>query len=382
MGHVLTVMVVIKCISLFLFFFSDVALGSGFSQLSNLTELLFAKGKFRCARLADKMFENLENSSLQYLDLSGVGFINIQGQWNFPHLETLKLNHNHFLDNGMPSIFIHHGILKMPNLKHLYMQNVLLASYEFNRLVKYLYGSKLKLLEVDQNYITKMLVFIPKARPKFGKNFFGWKSTAIKHGTAFGYLISNAFKARKSQWDKNQIYSYQSPQRYRRSERTGYYEMGAEQPFICFNEPNRSCPLKIPENLTSLDLSSSAFPSPVIPGLILFNNNTLRLVNLSFNAIQHLPKPFYCAYSSKSAVNVLDLSNNKIKCITSSFFSHCNWSSLNILNVNQNQLKQSNLGYCSGNGTEPLSFIKPLLNLTKLDLSGNEFDRELNPKNF
>ena len=112
------------------------------------------------------------------------------------------------------------------------------------------------------------------------------------------------------------------------------------------------------------------------------NNNTLRLVNLSFNAIQHLPRPFYCAHFVKPAINVLDLSNNKIECITSSFFSHCNWSSLNFLKLNQNQLKQTTWGDCSRNGTDPLSFIKSLLNLTKLDLSGNELNQEISPKTF
>ena len=100
------------------------------------------------------MFENIENSSLKYLDMSGVDFTTIRGQWNLKHLETLKLSHNHFFDNGMPSIFIHGGFLKMANLKHLYLQNVLLASHEFNRMIQYVSRSKLKTLEVDQNYIT------------------------------------------------------------------------------------------------------------------------------------------------------------------------------------------------------------------------------------
>ena len=55
---------------------------------------------------------------------------------------------------------------------------------------------------------------------------------------------------------------------------------------------------------------------------------------------------------------------------------------MNILKLNQNQMKRTTWSDCNRNGTDPLSFIKPLENLTKLDLSGNELDWEMNPKTF
>ena len=260
------------------------------------------------------MFDQIENISLKYLDMSGVEFTEIRGQWNFQHLETLKLSHNHFFDNGMPSIFIHHGILKMPNLKHLYLQNVLLASYEFNRLINYVHGSKLKTLEVDRNRITKMLVSFNLHMPNLEKLSLA-ENLLPSSLELLADILSLKHLKDVNLSGQNRIWSYH--ERYRR-----YYTMGAEQKKICFIEPHRACPFSIPENLTSLDLSSS-FPGPVIPELVLMNNNTLRLVNLSFNAIQHLPKPFFCAANTKPAINTLDLSNNKIECITSSFFTHC-----------------------------------------------------------
>ena len=265
----------------------------------------------------------------------------------------------------------------MTNLKHLYLQNVLLASYDFNRLVNYVSRSKLKTLEVDQNYITKMLVLFHRHMPNLEK-----LSLAQNQLPSSMELLSDILSLKHLKYvnlsGQNRVWSHQSHQRYRRF----VYTMGAEQPMICFTEFHRSCPFTVPENLTSLDLPDSAYPGPVIPELILMNNNTLRLVNLSFNAIQHLPRPFYCAHFVKPAINVLDLSNNKIECITSSFFSHCNWSSLNFLKLNQNQMKRTTWGDCSRNGTDTLSFIKLLLNLTKLDLSGNELDQEMSPKTF
>ena len=175
---------------------------------------------------------------------------------------------------------------------------------------------------------------------------------------------------------QNRIWSYDSPQsnrRFIRSKHTIY---------TCFISSKGSCPFGLPMNLTSLDLSSGALKLSVIPKLILMNNNKLHFVNLSSNAIQLLPKPFYCALNTRPAFSVLDLSNNKIECITSTFFTNCIWSSLNILKLNQNQPKYRSLGHCNGNGNDPLSFIKPLANVRNLDLSGNELDWEMNPKTF
>ena len=48
--------------------------GNGFRQLHNLSELLFTKGNVPCTILPENIFGNIENSSLKYLDMSGVEF--------------------------------------------------------------------------------------------------------------------------------------------------------------------------------------------------------------------------------------------------------------------------------------------------------------------
>ena len=261
----------------------------------------------------------------------------------------------------------------MPNLKHLYLQNVLLASYDFNRLVNYVHGSKLKTLAVDRNYITKMLVSFNLHMPNLEKLSLT-ENLLPSSLELLADILSLKHLKDVNLSGQNRIWPYH--ERYKR-----YYKMEAEQKEICFIESHRACPFSVSENLTSLDLSSS-FRVPVIPELVLMNNNTLKLVNMSFNAIQHLPKPFHCAANTKPVINTLDLSNNKIECIKSSFFTHCDWSSLNIFKLNQNKLSQITLGDCRENGTEPLSFIKPLMNLTKLDLSVNILYPEMNSKTF
>ena len=355
---------------------SDVALGNGFSQLIKLSELLFAKGKLPCNNLPNNMFQTIENTSIKYLDMSGVGFSVAPGKRNLKYLETLKLNHNNFFDNGMPSIFKFGGISEMPNLMHLYLHNVSLNNNAFNRLMLHMKRSKLKTLEVDQNLITEIYLEIHPELQKIEK-----LSLAGNQLLSILKLLADILSMKHLKYvnlsGQNHIWSYHPHQGYRR------YTIIPDRPkLICLNSPHRACPFQLPKNLTHLDLSSSAFKLSTIPELVLMNNSTLSFINLSSNAVKQLPKPFYCAGNNKPNFNILDLSNNRIKCINSSFFTYCNWSSLNILKLNQNQLKQHNFGDCTRNGTEPFAFIKPLLNLTKLDLSGNELDWEMNPKTF
>ena len=308
--------------------------------------------------------------------MSGVEFSLAKGTWNLQHLETLKLNDNQFFMHGRPSIFGYQGLSKMPKLMHLYLQNVSLQFKEFNEIVRY--GiMNLKTFKVDKNDITITYDEIHWTMPKLEVI-----SITENQLLSTAYLLSDIMSLKHLKYAnisrQNHLFS-SSHQRYRRSTNTGTW---VDKQRICFTDPHRACPFQLPKNLTQLDLSSSGFKLPTMPELVLMNNNTLQFVNLSSNAIQQLPKPFYCAPNIKPAMNILDLSNNKIECITSAFVSHCNWSSLNILKLNQNQIKRATWSDCNRNGTDPLSFIKPLENLTKLDLSGNELDWEMNPKTF
>ena len=151
---------------------------------------------------------------------------------------------------------------------------------------------------------------------------------------------------------------------------------------MCYTKPHFTCLIKFPQNLTHLDLSYSAFQLATIPRLALMSNNSLKFVYLSYNSIWILPKSFYCVRNTKPVIKLLNLSNNKIECINSSYFSHCDWSSLNVLNLKQNHLKQILWRQCNTEDTYFLSFLKPVQNLTELDLSGNKLETEMQFKTF
>ena len=90
-----------------------------------------------------------------------------------------------------------------------------------------------------------------------------------------------------------------------------------------------------------------------------------------------MPKPFYCPFSIRPSFKLVDLSNNKIECVNSSYFKHCDWSHLNILNLSGNRLRKVFDKECNQNMTYFLAFLRPLWNLTKLDLSGNMINNNL-----
>ena len=145
----------------------------------------------------------------------------------------------------------------------------------------------------------------------------------------------------------------------------------------CNRGPNKTCAVGLPKSLTHLDLSYSGFLLPAIPQIAMMNNNSLRFIYLSANSIRILPKPFYCPFNNPSLIKSVDLSNNKIECINSSYFNHCDWSHLNILNLSGNRLRKLFDNVCNWNMTYFLAFLQPLWNLTKLDLSGNTINNNL-----
>ena len=150
---------------------------------------------------------------------------------------------------------------------------------------------------------------------------------------------------------------------------------------MCSRSLNFGCAVKFPKYLTHLDLSYSGFQLPAIPPVAMMNNNSLQFVYLSSNSIRMMPKPFYCSLT-KPSFKYVDLSNNIIKCVNSSYFGHCDWSSLNVLNLSGNRLREVYENECNWKMTYFLSFLEPLWNLTKFDLSGNMINSDLHLYSF
>ena len=292
-------------------------------------------------------------------------------------METFKFDDNpHFEYRRARSFF-----RSLHSLQHLYVQNISLVSHTFDRLVKDFNGSGLKTLMVDRNLITEVYAGIHDALPEL--EILSMTENQLLSTTRYTSELLTLRHLRLLNLSRqDHVLSYphkelKSRKRFRRYDRTTQL---IDRP--CFTNLHFACPIQLPQNLTYLDLSYSAFQLSTIPEIAMTNNNTLHFVNLAHNAIQTLPKPFYCPYNTKPLFQFLDLSFNKKECINGSYFTHCNWSSLNVLKLNQNRLGKTLMNDCDTNKTDFLMFIKPLWNLTKLDLSGNVLETDLKYTSF
>ena len=315
------------------------------------------------------MFESLVNvKSLKYVDLSklGIEMLYLSAFQSLPFLQTLILNDNP--DLGRTEVMLNFMSKYFSNLRHIELVNVMWDNLHIYFFVTRMSGTKLKTLILDRNIIKKINLGIYK----------GFRSLEV---VSLSYnqisspidLIAELLELPNLRYlnlsRQNQIIP-KNPNRVRRDHHDYVYH-------LCIRSLDRTCVIQFPKNLTHLDLSYSGFQLPAIPQIAMMNNNSLQFVYLSSNSIRIMPKPFYCPFNNRPLIKLVDLSNNKIECVNSSYFNHCDWSHLNILDLRGNRLRKIFEKKCNQNITYFLAFLRPLWNLTKLDLSGNMINNNL-----
>ena len=137
-----------------------------------------------------------------------------------------------------------------------------------------------------------------------------------------------------------------------------------------------SCPLEIPAKMQLMDISQMGNGNDVqhLPELVLLNNSTLRSIDMSYNRISTVKHPFFCpsgSFRTFPQIETINLNSNALQCINSTFFSHCDWSSLTHLHLRNNQLGGTEGNICNRDKNNTLGFLKPVVNLEYLDLAGN-----------
>ena len=341
--------------------------------MKNLEELHFAKGAQDCDVIRADKFESLKSvTTLKYVDFSRLGIKVLADPvfMNMPYLETIILNDNPDLGNS--DVFTENFWAdRVRNLKHLYLVNVGIMNLHIHIITYRMKGTKLKSLILDWNLISHV-------------------QTGIYDGLRTLEVISITYNQMSSPVDliaellelsnlrylnishQNQLIS-ERPKRIRRDNKRIWIE------HMCYR--GMTCLVRFPKNLTHLDLSYSGFQLPAIPEIAMMNNNSLQFAYLSSNSIRRMPKPFYCP-RTKPSFRFVDLSNNNIECINSSYFNHCDWSCLNVLNLSGNRMREVFDNVCNKNMTYFLAFLRPLWNLTKLDLSGNIINNNLHLNSF
>ena len=307
-----------------------------------------------------------------YVDLSGLGIEKLNAPLfkYIPYVETIILNDNPAIGSTGYLLSFFSGFFK--KLKHLHLENVRMDNFHIWIFVTRMSGTKLKSLILDRNLISKINLGIYR-----GFRTLEVVSISYNQMSSPVDLIAELLELPNLRYlnlsRQNQIIPGSSNRVSREAHQYVYH--------MCIRSLNQTCTIAFPKNLTLLDLSYSGFQLPAIPQIAMMNNNSLQFVYLSSNSIRLMPKPFYCP-KTKPSFRLVDLSNNKIECINSSYFNHCDWSHLNILNLSGNRLRKIFENECNYNMTYFLAFLRPLWNLTKLDLSGNVIDNNLLMNSF
>ncbi len=141
----------------------------------------------------------------------------------------------------------------------------------------------------------------------------------------------------------------------------------------------------IPQNLEWIDVSHQGLYFSEMKDTEIGTNNSLKRIyakNANFN-LKSLDRIITCADNVRPSIDYIDLSENRIECINSSIFAHCDWSSLRYLNLRKNFIGQHHQGSCrNANVTEYLLFLRLLVWLEELDLSENRVDIPLPENSF
>ena len=143
---------------------------------------------------------------------------------------------------------------------------------------------------------------------------------------------------------------------------------------ICMPTSGRTCPVKIPPNLTAIDLSNYGFQMTKIPQLGITTNSTLKQVVVSRSGIIAVPYRLYCPHHILG-IQRLDLTDNAIQCVNSSVFHMCTLNSLYEVQLGGNRLGINDGNLCLNGPNQTMHFLQPLQNVTrKLDISRNQLN--------
>ena len=290
-------------------------------------------------------------------------------------LKTLRMANNPaFKDNQKMFHII--KAMKKNTIKHLYLNNTGIG-HSFSKIIRELNGTNLRTLVVDNNRIPTYEPILSKCLPNLEIFSLGDNILYIRTENAVDFENLRHIRGVNVSWQHriSQPGGNRYPHIHRRK----------RTPTIC--GPNMACPLRFPKSLEWMDLSHFGIHLPEIPETTLIKNSSMTYWSLAYSGIQNVKQPMYCAFKNTPLEIVpkwetFDVSGNAIGCLNATYFKYCDWSSLNVIYLRANKLRQIEQTDCNSDPTYFLDFLKPLWNLTKLDLSENIIETTLKASSF
>ena len=343
-----------------------------YRKLKNLTKLSFADGRKEVGFIRDDMFKAVSKATITDVNLGAlnIGLIGNDTFSNLPNLRALDLSNNPYViihvKNIIPS-------LKKTAIRTLNLNNTGIGEVESpTHILETLGELHLKELTMDNNAIENLDPVFSKYLPdlevlSLGNNFIDFNNLNLfddlrnlKHliGLNVSCQNQNVMNSSESQMSGEKL-------------QRNFKPLGSN---ICY--PGFSCPLQLPSNIQWIDISQMGRDVQDFPEFVLLDNSTLRYIDLSCNRVSTIKHPIFCPNAKLFGVfpqiQTINFNNNALQCINSTFFSHCDWSSLKQINLRNNQLGRTEDNVCNRDKNNTLGFLNPVINLEYLDLAGNQ----------
>ncbi len=361
-------------VSIFSLLVSGVKLGSEFGKLQKLKTLDFSKG-FSCEEIPQNMFKALSNTSLEDLNMSELNITDIaEDVFSYLHfLKTLRIGNNPDLNKGGKLVKIIDAMEK-DSIEHMYLINTGINEY-LTDIIRGLNGTGLKTLVVDFNFIHDFEPIVSKSLTKLEILSLAYNFIYLQTDMNLDLVKMPNIRGFNISWQHSNGFAMST-----------WHSLARKPSEICL--PHTICPLVFPRKLEWIDMSHFGIDLiNLFENSVFMTNTSLKFWSLAYSGLQSFKFPVYCAWFNTPRqivpqLETIDLSGNAIGCINSSFFQYCDWSSLNFLSVKGNKLRQSMQKECNNESVYFLDFLKPLWNLTKLDLSDNVIYAALRADSF
>ena len=339
-----------------------------YRYMVHLEKLVFMDGRTNIVTLQNNVFDSVSMSKISEINLAGLNIqtIGLQTFSKLKALKTLDLSNNLRLVNHVGDIA---ASLRNTSVKALRLNNTgLSTSPSVTTVLKQFCHIDLTELTLDGNYIHII-------EPVFRDCFPNLEVLSLGYIFIFLYtsLMDDILSLKKLiGFDISHQGKYLDSDVPTKSRAT--LKRKTRETHLC--EEDMACPVVLPPKIKWIDASHNQFHTADVTEMVLMRNNTLSFLNVSHSGMQTLRRPLYCAFNITPQIEVIDLSNNNLRCFVANFFNktetRCNWHSLKFFYLKNNQLGNIEGNICNDDKNNVLGFLKPLNNLRVLDISNNK----------
>ena len=284
-----------------------------YSSLRKLNILTFEEGRQNVISLGNNMFDTVTNLNISEINLAGLN-LRIIGQHTFSKLRMLRkidLSNN-------PDLAIHltdiSSSLKKMSIRVLNLNNVGIVNslHSVTYTLKRFCSLPLEELTLDNNYF-----YIGDLKPIFSTCFPKLKILTLSNNylsLAFEVVTDIMNLKNLIQFNISNQMTLQSSNSHMNHHSETMVHRLKRSAHLC--ETGMACPYVIPRKMEWIDISYNGVHIANIPELVLLRNTSLNYLKASYCGIRTIVYPMYCPWNVVPKIEILDLRNNHLQCIS------------------------------------------------------------------